>query len=80
MSKIIFRKSSKVWTPAAVVAVENPMVFIPARASDSVLWTLMVDGLTYLTKYWSPLPKVPVIVLVGSPAFPIEIESFPLLL
>ena len=61
--------------PLALVAVDNPMVLIPAAASESFLNNLTVLVLTNLTTYSSPLTKVPVEVL--SPATPIETGSFP---
>ena len=58
----------KIWIPLEVSV--NPIVLIPAKASPVVAWSLIVVGLIIFTAYSSPLAKLPVVVLVGSPGSP----------
>ena len=64
------------WIPLAEVSVDNPIVFIPAvpnKASVFKLKSLIVDGLTDLTKYGAPSDNVALTLFSGSNAVPIPI-------
>ena len=78
--KVFLDNVLNLWIPDAVVAVEIPIVLIPASASSLELCNWTVLELIILTLYGAPVANVPVAVLLLSLNGPMPNSEFPLLL